>query len=66
MRSGLDCIEARDNIYDDGFLIKPTGKTDLLVTAISHGNEYLAAAANSKIVLIKLKLTAYRERSQSW
>ena len=37
MRSSLDSIVARDDIYDEGVLIKPTRKTDPLITPIFHG-----------------------------
>lgn len=58
MCSSLDSIVAWDNIYDEGVLIKPTRKTDPLITPIFHGSENLAAVANSNIVLIELKLAA--------
>jgi len=32
MRSSLDSIEGRDNVYDESFLVKPTRKTDSLTS----------------------------------
>jgi len=58
VRSSLDRVVARDSIYDECLIIHPPRKMDPLITSVFHRSKYLAAVANSKIVLVELQIGA--------